>query len=138
MNPWAVSNLEEFLFFCCPECDFKKKNIDEFLNHAISIHPDSKVHMTAFHSNISELPQSVKKEETSELDIDEDFDQYSAEIGNNEHFKQSSNDDFFASERYQIKECFVKLDRLDVSKETEKMPNSIHKPTAVHTGENLC
>ena len=115
MNPWAVSDLEEFLFFCCPECDFKKKNIDEFLNHAINIHPDSKVHMTTFHSNISELSQCVKKEEASEIDIVEDFEQFSAKI--------DTNKDFNVSERAQIKECFVKLDKIEVTKE---MLNNCH------------
>ena len=26
-NPWEVPNLEEFLFYCCPECDHKIKGL---------------------------------------------------------------------------------------------------------------
>ena len=44
-NPWAVSSIFEFNYFCCPECDFstrsdfKTESIQEFINHAISHHP---------------------------------------------------------------------------------------------------
>jgi hypothetical protein len=44
-NPWAVSSIFEFNYFCCPECDFstrsdfKTDSIQEFINHAISHHP---------------------------------------------------------------------------------------------------
>ena len=44
-NPWAVSSIFEFNFFCCPECgfstrsDFKIESIQDFVNHASSKHP---------------------------------------------------------------------------------------------------
>ena len=44
-NPWAVSSIFEFNYFCCPEChfstrsDFKTESIQEFINHAASHHP---------------------------------------------------------------------------------------------------
>ena len=44
-NPWAVSSIFEFNYFCCPECDFstrsdfKTESIQEFINHALSHHP---------------------------------------------------------------------------------------------------
>ena len=34
-NPWDVDQLEDFLYFCCPECDTKRKSKEEFLNHAL-------------------------------------------------------------------------------------------------------
>ena len=33
-NPWDVYNLDEFLYFCCPECEIKKPNRIEFVKHA--------------------------------------------------------------------------------------------------------
>ena len=27
-NPWAVENLKEFLYFCCPECDERNQSED--------------------------------------------------------------------------------------------------------------
>ena len=41
-NPWGVMNLEEFLFYCCPECNVKDKSRDEFVKHALNHHPDAK------------------------------------------------------------------------------------------------
>ena len=43
-NPWEVSSIYDFNFFCCPECDFKMKsdhrmNIQNFVDHASIHHP---------------------------------------------------------------------------------------------------
>ena len=38
-NPWEVSSLYEFNYFCCPECDSKSPSAQEFINHASSNHP---------------------------------------------------------------------------------------------------
>ena len=42
INPWDVYNVEEFLYFCCPECDEKNQSKDMFINHALSQHPRAK------------------------------------------------------------------------------------------------
>lgn len=47
-NPWMVGNLEEFLFFCCPECDEKCQSKDSFLMHAFGNHPHSKDYLKKF------------------------------------------------------------------------------------------
>ena len=41
-NPWNVENLEEFLYFCCPECDLKDQSKMQFLQHALNQHPNAK------------------------------------------------------------------------------------------------
>ena len=51
-NPWNVSYLEEFLCFCCPECDFRSPGRDangfmysgrvSFMKHALIAHPRAK------------------------------------------------------------------------------------------------
>ena len=38
-NPWLVDSLFQFQFFCCPECEEKVSEIQEFIKHAISKHP---------------------------------------------------------------------------------------------------
>ena len=43
INPWLVTKWEEFLFFCCPECEEKNQSKDDFVNHALSVHPMAKV-----------------------------------------------------------------------------------------------
>ena len=56
-NPWCVDNLEEFLYFCCPECDnVKHQSRTDFINHALDQHPDSK-------DCISKI-KKIKKEKT--------------------------------------------------------------------------
>jgi hypothetical protein len=37
-NPWAVDSLRRFLFYNCPECDFKAQDETAFQNHAIESH----------------------------------------------------------------------------------------------------
>ena len=39
INPWNVTNVDEFLFYCCPECDSKHVTRDVFINHALLEHP---------------------------------------------------------------------------------------------------
>ena len=41
-NPWSVKNIEEFLYFCCPECNEKDRSKELFLKHALEEHPNSK------------------------------------------------------------------------------------------------
>ena len=38
-NPWEVSSLFDFNYFCCPECDSKSQNKQDFINHASNNHP---------------------------------------------------------------------------------------------------
>ena len=40
-NPWIVSSIFDFQFFCCPECDEKLQEKQDFINHA------------SFHSEVS-------------------------------------------------------------------------------------
>ena len=44
-NPWEVENVEDFLYFCCPECDVKNHSRDHFLKHAFDQHPKSKEYL---------------------------------------------------------------------------------------------
>ena len=38
-NPWDVSTIEDFLFYCCPECEDKSTSMNNFVHHALSKHP---------------------------------------------------------------------------------------------------
>ena len=35
INPWDVGKVEDFLYFCCPECDEKNQSKDLFIQHAL-------------------------------------------------------------------------------------------------------
>ena len=41
-NPWYVSSIQDFQFFCCPECDSKEKESKDFINHALAFHEQAK------------------------------------------------------------------------------------------------
>ena len=41
-NPWMVESIDQFLNYCCPECDTKQKSKSEFITHAIDAHPNSR------------------------------------------------------------------------------------------------
>ena len=42
-NPWtSISKIEEFLYFCCPECEEKNQSREIFIKHALDKHPNSK------------------------------------------------------------------------------------------------
>ena len=70
MNPWAVDNLKDFLYYCCPECEEKVKSLDLFLQHALNQHALAK----------EILPKIIIKEEFDEQ-YNDDFDTVS-------HFSQ--------------------------------------------------
>ena len=40
-NPWEVQNLEQFHYYCCPECDFRNLDKSVFIKHACMDHPRS-------------------------------------------------------------------------------------------------
>lgn len=41
VNPWAVEDASVFLRYCCPECDTKCIQVEDFAKHAISNHTRS-------------------------------------------------------------------------------------------------
>ena len=59
-SPWSVDNLEEFIFYCCPECDEKNCDRELFLQHAFDRHPHSEEYLQIF--QVKEEPEEVKHE----------------------------------------------------------------------------
>ena len=53
-NPWAVTHIDSFNFLCCPECNFRSKEISNFQKHATENHPKSEVF---FHSGPRKAPK---------------------------------------------------------------------------------
>ena len=41
-SPWDVTSLDDFLFYCCPECDSKHVTKPKFISHAFKQHPEAK------------------------------------------------------------------------------------------------
>ena len=47
-NPWFVSSLEEFQYYCCPECEERNPSKDLFLDHALNQHSNAKEYLQKF------------------------------------------------------------------------------------------
>ena len=43
INPWQVENLQEFLYYHCPQCEFTSKELIEFYSHAVENHEQARV-----------------------------------------------------------------------------------------------
>ena len=44
-NPWTVSSLYQFQYFCCPSCIFRVDSKQDFVDHTTTIHPESLEHL---------------------------------------------------------------------------------------------
>ena len=79
-NPWLVDNLEEFLYFCCPECDERKQSKDLFLQHALNQHVKAQECLLKFRVKV-EISEDILNNDTK---IDENFDDNSYHFNNEE------------------------------------------------------
>ena len=76
-NPWAISTLKDFLYFCCPECDDKKQSEVSFVIHALQKHKRSSKYLKQYvdESGLSDFLLSTNvKQETSEVTGDQMLD----------------------------------------------------------------
>ena len=53
-SPWDVTNLDEFLFYCCPECELKNESKGGFIKHALDEHPEAQKYLQKFTNVIKE------------------------------------------------------------------------------------
>ena len=73
--PWGVENLDEFLFYCCPECDEKYKDCQTFVDHAL------KAHDSAVENSIIDKTHFIKQEiieevsDSESINLDDHLDQ---------------------------------------------------------------
>ena len=67
-NPWTVKSLDNFLFYCCPECDIRSMTKSEFIQHAVNNHPRCQSLIASLERN-QELPKSVIESENNLTDL---------------------------------------------------------------------
>ena len=70
-DPWGVSKLEDFLHFCCPECDFKEITKEEFVKHALHKHPNAKTSLLSLivkEEDINESNIIIDKKDNNDVD----------------------------------------------------------------------
>ena len=74
-NPWKVEDIDQFLNYCCPECDTKQKTKSEFIAHAIDAHPNSRNYLPLFDLEDEKDQEQIidpKEENGSDLILIED------------------------------------------------------------------
>ena len=73
-NPWNVENLEEFLYFCCPECDLKDQSKMQFLQHALNQHPNAKGSVQKFIIKEETFEDSEEFPYLNDINFSEEYD----------------------------------------------------------------
>ena len=65
-NPWSCRSLYDFSYFCCPECETRWRDRQEFVTHAFNHHPQSMMHLQNIKDGSTEdieFPNDIKVEE---------------------------------------------------------------------------
>ena len=88
-SPWDVGNLEEFLYFCCPECDERSQSKELFLQHAINLHPTSTEFLNRFETKEEDVFDLKKEECPDEKDFIKDSDIKVEMIKSEENYEES-------------------------------------------------
>ena len=102
--PWNVESLEDFLYYCCPECDEKSQSRDGFLCHALAYHPSSNNYLMPL-----EVKQEVEEKFISSTDVETDL-------------KHSSANNF------KVKEENIIQDEVDIIEDDEEyFPENSHE-----------
>ena len=100
MNPWNVESLEEFLYFCCPECDLKDTSKVHFLQHALEQHPNAK-------ECVQQFNEFIIKEEPHEKSNEED-------IKNDDNISDIFENSYNLAEEYcEMLKCEIKIENKD-------------------------
>ena len=58
-NPWSGNDLEQFLYYNCPECEDKCQMPDEFVEHALTYHPKAALFLKQFTYYKSKLKEEA-------------------------------------------------------------------------------
>ena len=88
MNPWKVDNLEEFLYYWCPECDDRHQSRDLFLQHALEKHHKAKACLLKFQVKQEILDEeTVYYEEPNANDFNPEAEQHFIKVDPNEYLK---------------------------------------------------
>ena len=113
-NPWKVSNIQEFNFFCCPECVYRSKEEVTFQAHALLNHVLSK---TFFNENSceievksekNEIEQAFESETSQEIRHAQEIISKDVELNKNcvqEIDAAKEIDEFFDSKQYCCSKC---------------------------------
>ena len=68
-NPWMVDNVSVFLNYCCPEWDFKAKNLKLFSNHALENHEEALILFEELLSDIEAQNDNSNTYKEGQMDL---------------------------------------------------------------------
>ena len=94
-SPWSVDNLEDFMFYCCPECNERNWDRDHFLEHAFDKHPLSQEYLQKFKvkEEIVEENNFVKEEGIEEFFEIENVEQEEIHLEKKENLLKSDTEE---------------------------------------------
>ena len=70
-NPWLVQSFQEFIHYCCPKCECRKKSIPEFVAHVTKEHKEGANHIRLLFEKEIVPKIDVKIEDLEEASNDE-------------------------------------------------------------------
>ena len=103
-NPWDVNYLDEFLYYCCPECNERSQSKDLFVQHALNQHPKAKVCIPRL---------AIKEEPIQEMIYDE-----------NDIYENYNNDTTYLSDDVKLEDV-----KSEVSDEGDHIINDLDRYT---------
>ena len=124
---WSVSDLEEFLQFCCPACDVKEKSKDKFINHVLIFHPEAKIYLANLITE--KVTYFVSDNNIQEVPNKNTLDDY------------EQNDDVTMEDP--LESVLIKKEDLDEDDDRIILPKSDIQATVpdletIHEGKNIC
>ena len=99
-DQWCVSSIDEFLLYCCPDCNLKEKNKEDFVKHALSQHPMSANYLGQILIKEDLLEEYSVKEELFEDYSSELKNEIVSDYGHTESLNDNNTDDL--SEDYSV------------------------------------
>ena len=130
-NPWDVANLEEFLFYYCPECGFTEKaqSRDLFLQHASDKHQLAKYFLEKFTSVKDENPYKVDVEIKEEENGEYSYEENQLKINKNDF--NFNSDDIIIPHQHHNKSIKIKTEkpRKNFNKKSKKKKKTVVQNT---------
>ena len=120
-NPWDVPNLDEYLFYCCPECELKTKEYEIFYNHAVIIHELAKQTLQPILDDTEMVTEDISdKDEHSDKKVFDDTKLMKAEVV----LDRSVVDNFVQSLQKVNLESYLDEDNYDIDIKEENLEDS--------------
>ena len=114
-----MSDATVFLKYCCPECDFKNDNFDDFSGHALENHVLAKTLFLKYQNINTNIDTNIKVEPSYSLIEDDNEDikptQYEDYSGDIDYFNNDSTDVKNGEFNFQLPTLHLQLEVHDLA-----------------------